>query len=209
MNGLYIKFENPGIHSFGSKSAVEADKKRVFGVPAGRRAFEYFFETILPDLQPYYWFAHAFQSTPFVDLTYVPGGMEEHGKYSISIPEFENGGACGMKCGILPKHAKYLRDDSLDLIGLPGPESTFKPLALALFQAFAPATRNLYYDLIQKHSEVCFFCEDGRSWEVYSKRDDFLAKVSDRLISMPAITIKKCTLHKRDTELFNNWGIPE
>jgi hypothetical protein len=208
MNGHYINFDNPGIHSLGPEAAEEAGKKRVFGVPAGRRAFEYFFETILPDLQQYYWYAQGFQATPFVDLIYKPGGEEELDKYFVSFPEFENWGACGMKCGILPKHAKYLKDDDLDLIGLPGPESHFKPLALELFQAFKPAARNLYYDLIQKHSEICFFCEDGRSWEIYSKRDDFLAKVSARLKSIPAVTLKTCTLHKRDTELFNNWGIP-
>jgi hypothetical protein len=214
MNGLYIKFENPDIHHSGSEAAGEAGKKRVFGIPAGKRAFEYFFEPILPDLQQYYWYAQGFQSTPFVDLMYKPGGLEELVECFILIPEFKDRGACGMNCGIIPKHAKYLRDDGLDLVGLPGPESNFKALALELFQAFdgpAPqaAKRNAYFDLIQKHSDACFFCEDGRSWEIYTKLDDLLTKVVDRVKSMHAITFKTCTLHKRDAELFNNWGIPE
>jgi hypothetical protein len=187
MDGLYIGFDNPNIKTIWPESEVGARANRVCSIPAGRSRFAHFFEPIYPLMRDYFWLAHGWESSPFVDLIFESGGEELLDSYRLEHPRFDITNASLFRPGTLPTLANYLCDDWIDLLGfIPGPADAGEgQIADELFDATCGDDK--YYTAIERRVTLCFFCVDGFSWEVYCQDRAAVTQVFESIKLMEGV----------------------
>ncbi|MEN6497915.1 MAG: hypothetical protein ABFD16_26755 [Thermoguttaceae bacterium] len=206
MDGIYIAFDNRDVGIIWTPGGVPTESNRSFAIPPNKRGFEFFFEPILSRLEPLCWFAQGWQSSPFVAAIYEPGGEEKLNEFWIDHPRFYQVSASVFRAGVLPTLAPWLYDDWIDLIGFRCNEEDVCSVADGLYDADNRG-RDAYYAAIDRKAELCFFCIDGFSWELYCHEPDVLEAVGDHVASIGHITVKRCRLNERDRVLFNDWKL--
>ncbi len=162
----------------------------------GRSHFELLFRPILDELDRYHWLGEG-PSTPLIDLWHENGRIFE----SLTVElETERGGQ-GIahqlfRPGTLPGFASFLRDDWLILIGLYGSReqvlSTTQVFLDWSFSAFGLAEvpeGTTFYELILRWSPLCFFCDEGRRWEVYARDTRLLGRLRRHLRSLSGLEV--------------------
>jgi hypothetical protein len=205
MNGICIGFDNRNVGAIWSPAGVPDESERTFAIPQGKRGFEFFFQPVLPTMESLLWFAQGWQSSPFVAFIYEPGGEEKLSEFWIKHPRFHNVCASVFRAGVLPALAHWLYDDWIDLIGLRCNEQDAPAIAERLYDA-DNRSRDDYYEAIDQNADLCFFCVDGFSWEMYSHQLHLLEAVAKYVASIKHVVVKRCQLTERDRVLFNNWG---
>jgi hypothetical protein len=184
----------------GIRLAPSSDK---WPVPEEGRAFAYYFAPIADELRPLYWYADCWESSPFGLVTYEPGGEERLAQVKIALPTDDLVAASLYGPGSLPDLAPFLYDDWIDLIGFRG--KGLNPLTVAAEFSQLKETGREKYDLIERYAEICFFCMDGWSWEVYAQDLTLIGRTIEHVKQNGLIRVDHCELHNRDTELWN-WG---
>ena len=173
-------------------------------VPEKGRAFAPYFAPIADYLRPLYWYADCWESSPFVVVTYEPGGEERLARARIALPTDGQSAASLFRPGTLPDLAPFLYDDWIDLIGFRG--RGLDPLTVAAEFLQVKEMGRVKYDLIERYADICFFCVDGWSWEVYAKDPAVIDRTVEHVKGNGLVRIDHCELHDRDTELWGNWG---
>ncbi|HEX4956508.1 MAG TPA: hypothetical protein VF017_24230 [Thermoanaerobaculia bacterium] len=172
--------------------------------PEGRSHFEVLFRPILNDLERYYWLGEG-PSTPLIDLWHENGRIFE--SLTVELPTERGGQSIAhqlFRPGTLPGFASFLRDDWLTLIGLSGSRDQVLAATRAFldwsFSAFGLAEvpeGTTFYELILSSSPLCFFCDEGRRWEVYARDARLLSRMRRHLRSLGGVEVVERKLMDR------------
>lgn len=198
MNGIYISFNNQNIKSIWPSEDKHIKTKSLNPIPSGQRAFEFLFRPIFDNLEPLYWLALSFVSTPLNELLFTENGEEK----LEELMEAYLDSAILFRPSTLPCFAHYVCSDWIDLIGIPQTNDV-SDLARDFIERSSSPIKASYYDLIKSQSKICFFCVDGFSWELYSKDETLISKVVKNIENVSGFYLKHSSLEKRDSQLFD------
>jgi hypothetical protein len=197
MQGVYIGFDNPNIKTIWPVSEVEARATGDHPAPSGQPLFAHFFQPIFPLMTDLSWFTCRWESSPFVDLIFEPGGEERLETYQVDHPRFDNVSASLLRPGCLPALAGWLRDDWIDLLGFALSGDDSGEIADELFDADERG-KDEYYATIERRVSLCFFCVDGFSWEFYCKDQEAVTQVFEHVRRMKGVKLELGRLRDRD-----------
>lgn len=164
-------------------------------VPDGRSLFSWLFEPVLPATASLNWLATNWESTPF-DFLSLPDDLEISHTMVFEVPEFELISAVLYRAGVLPAFASKIRNDWVNLFGFRAETASASGLAVT-FNRILDSTRRFPTDQIAAFAEICFFCEDGFSWEMYASDSKLVDDLVRHLETLPGIYREKRFLHSR------------
>jgi len=169
------------------------------------------FEPVMRYMSKFFWLAQKYQSGPFDYVRASENYSEEflEGLF-VDIPN-ERGNVVMevqlLRPDFLPELAPYIYQDSIDLVGLRGPELAAIDTAGGFLQLSwsewheHKRSDSEEYKLIDKLAQVCFFCEDGRSWEIYAKDHEILNAVAKHISKTLDLKSEYLELFERDQRL--------
>jgi hypothetical protein len=189
-------------------------------VPDGLSPFELCFEPVFDYLRPLHWYASNYDSGPFDFFEAAQTRREEElDALFVEIPNERNNvqvGAALLRPGFLPDLAPFLYQDWIELVGIGGDEARAREVASELLELHWRARAKLraptpaeHYDLLEQHCEVCFFCGEGYSWEIFAKDLEILESVARRIQKLEGIRVERRTLSERGTRFEDLEMTPE
>lgn len=188
------------------------EKRGGWPLPEGASPFVASFAPVFDRLRTLYWFASNYDSGPYDSFSAAETHPEvELEALDIDIPvERDHGrmGAALLRPGFLPDLADFLYQDWIALVGIRGDEARAREAAAQFIALFwrvwdEPGTnkRGEEYSLIEQYGEICFFCDEGRSWEIYSKDIGDLDKIAQHILRIEGLRVEWWDLHERDSRL--------
>jgi hypothetical protein len=196
MRGICVNFDNPNIRTIWPDRTAGATLEQNVVPFAGGSRFAHYFEPLDSIMGDLFWFAHCWQSSPFVDLIFEPGGEECLNRYQVDHPRFDDTSASLFCPGCLPRLAQWLRDDWIDLLGYTSGDANAGEIADELFDAHQRG-EEAYYGAIEKLVRLCFFCVDGMWWEFYSKDQTAVSRVFERVSGIEGVSVRSLGLLDR------------
>ena len=162
------------------------------------------FEPVFDQLRPLHWYASSYESGPFDFFTASQIRREEDlDALFLDIPN-ERGnvqvGAALLRSGFLPELAAFLYQDWIELVGVGGNEDYARTVAEEFLDLHWQSRVDDRYSLMEQHGEICFFCVDGSSWEIYARDEEILDRVARHVQDRSGILVQRRTLRERDSQ---------
>ena len=160
------------------------------------------FEPVFDRLQPLHWYASNFDSGPF-DFFEASQARREEDLDPLFVDianERENVqvGAALLRSGFLPDLAAFLYQDWIELVGIGGSVDHARAVADDFLSLHWQGRDEDRYALMEQHGEICFFCVDGRSWEMYARDQEALERVAGRVQGLRGVRMERWALRERD-----------